>query len=82
MFLCWTYKSKQRPSFLSIVKRLEEYVSIDFIERSFYHNERTRKDTDTSSLVSLGTENDNLSELQEQHTEPKDEDLHPRESFV
>lgn len=80
MLLCWQYKPRLRQPFLSIVETLEGYLSIEFTERSFYHNDRLRNETDTSSLVSVTTENDNLSELPDiptSHVEKND-----RESFV
>jgi hypothetical protein len=80
MLLCWQYKAKLRPSFVSIVENLEGYLSIEFTERSFYHNGRSRNETDTSSLVSLGTENDDISELQDITTDERNHS--PRESFV
>ncbi len=82
MLLCWQYKAKVRPSFLSIVEKLEGYLSIEFTERSFYHNGRSRNETDSSSLVSLGTENDNLSELPDTLADHVEEIPSPRESFV
>ena len=82
MLLCWEYKAKVRPSFLSIVEKLEGYLSIEFTERSFYHNGRSRNETDSSSLVSLGTENDHLSELPDTLADHVEENPSPRESFV
>ena len=82
ILLCWQYKSKLRLSFLSIVENLQGYLPIEFTERSFYHNERPRKETDTSSLVSLDTENDNISEVPDVLTDLNDDDPAPKESFV
>ena len=80
MLLCWQYKAKLRPSFLSIVENLEGYLSIEFTERSFYHNGGSRNETDSSSLVSLGTEHDNLSELPDILTGQRNPSA--KESFV
>ncbi|XP_028395749.1 insulin-like growth factor 1 receptor [Dendronephthya gigantea] len=82
MLLCWQQKPRNRPTFLSIVENLEGYLTLDFTERSFYHNGRPRKETDSSSLVSLGTENDNLSELPDFLTDHAPKSPIPRESFV
>ena len=82
ILLCWQYKSKLRLSFLSIVENLQGYLPIEFTERSFYHNERPRKETETSSLVSLGTDHDNLSELPDVLADPIEDDPAPKESFV
>lgn len=79
MKLCWDYKAKLRPSFLSIVESLEEYLSIEFSERSFYHNGRPRNVTETSSLI---TDNDNLSDVPESPTDLVKENRLARESFV
>lgn len=82
MLLCWQYKPRVRPFFTSIVQSLEGYLSIEFTERSFYHNGRRRKDTDTNSYLSFATENDNLSELPDVPTDPFHDKPVARESFV
>lgn len=82
ILLCWQYRAKNRPTFLSIVENLEGHLTLDFAERSFYHNGRQRKETDSNSLVSVGTENDNLSELPDIFFDHAPKSPIPRESFV
>ncbi|XP_046861497.1 insulin receptor-like [Xenia sp. Carnegie-2017] len=57
---CWEYKDKNRLSFFSIVEKLERFLSIEFTERSFYHDKGLRRNTDSCSLISSATENGNM----------------------
>ena len=66
---CWQHKPKVRPSFASIVTSFEAYVSESFVERSFYHNERRRRDTE-DSIQSTITENEILPEEANNSTIP------------
>ena len=47
MDLCWQRDPKLRPSFLEIVRLLEDHVSEDFVMCSFYHEMKNKALEDT-----------------------------------
>jgi hypothetical protein len=47
MELCWSKDPKLRPSFLEIIRMLEDDVSEDFLATSFYHEMKKKALEDT-----------------------------------
>jgi len=47
MEMCWSTDPKLRPSFLEIIRLLEDGVSADFVECSFYHEMKRKALEDT-----------------------------------